>query len=97
MNRYDIITYPLITERSTAETEKGRYSFRVKKEATKHDIKLAIEEAFHVKVKKVNTMRVEGKLRRVRYQPGYAADWKKAIVTLKAGDKIVCPALKSHF
>jgi len=89
MNLYDLITYPLITEKSTIQAEElNKYSFRVKPQASRHDIKLAIEKAFSVKVVKVNTMMVRGKWRRIRFQPGYAPNWKKAIVTLKAGEKI---------
>lgn len=88
MNLYDLISYPLITEKSTGQAEKGKYAFRVHPKATKGDIKLAVEKAFSVKVTKVNTQNVGGKLKRVRYQPGYTSDWKKAIVTIKPGQKI---------
>ncbi len=88
MNLYDLISYPLITEKSTGQAEKGKYAFRVHPKATKGDIRLAVEKAFSVKVVKVNTLNVGGRLKRVRYQPGYTADWKKAVVTLKSGQKI---------
>ncbi len=88
MNLFDLIFYPLVTERSTSQAEQGKYAFRVHPKATKGDIKLAVEKVFNVKVVKVNTLNVGGKLKRVRYQPGYTADWKKAIVTLKSGQKI---------
>ena len=89
MSLFDLITYPLITEKSTVQAqEENKYSFRVRPSASKGDIKLAIEQAFNVKVVKVNTMLVRGKWRRIRFQPGYAPNWKKATVTLKEGDKI---------
>ena len=88
MNLYDIISYPLITEKSTGQAEKGKSAFRVHPKATKGDIKLAVEKAFNVNVVKINTLNVSGRIKRVRYQPGYTADWKKAIVTLKSGQKI---------
>lgn len=88
MNLYDIISYPLITEKSTGQAEKGKYAFRVHPKATKGDIKLAVEKTFNVNVVKINTLNVSGRIKRVRYQPGYTADWKKAIVTLKSGQKI---------
>jgi len=76
------------TEKGTALEEAGRYLFWVKKNANKHDIKKAVEAAYKVKVAKVNTMIVPAKQKRVRYQPGYTTDWKKAVVTLKEGQKI---------
>lgn len=88
MNLFDIIAYPLITEKSTAQAEQRKYAFRVHPKAKKGDIKLAVEKMFNVRVVKVNTMNVGGKWKKVRYQPGYTADWKKAIVTLKSGQKI---------
>lgn len=87
-NLYDIIFYPLITEKSTLQAEQRKYAFRVHPEAAKGDIKLAVEKAFKVKVEKINTLRVPGKLKRVRFQAGYTSEWKKAIVTLKSGHKI---------
>lgn len=89
MNLYDIISYPLITEKSALDAEKQhKYSFRVHPAATKVEIRQAVEKVFNVKVIKINTSNVRGKLKRVRYQPGYTAAWKKAVVTLKSGQKI---------
>lgn len=68
--------------------EKGKYSFRVRREATKQEIKNAIERIFGVKVAAVNTLNVHGKLRRLRFRAGYTPRWKKAIVSLKPGQKI---------
>lgn len=76
------------TEKGTMLEEKGRYLFWVKTHANKQEIKKAIEAIYKVNVQKVNTMVMPGKLKRVRYQAGYASDWKKAIVTLKEGQKI---------
>ena len=88
MNIYDIIREPLITEKGTKEEKTGKYFFRVRKDANKHEIRDAVERIFNVKVEKVNTMMMGGKWKRVRFQPGKTADWKKAVVTLKEGQKI---------
>nr|HPN66708.1 50S ribosomal protein L23 [Candidatus Omnitrophota bacterium] len=66
----------------------NKYVFEVDKGANKNEIKKAIEQAYKVKVKDVNTMIMSGKWRRVRFKPGKTPDWKKAVVTLRAGDKI---------
>jgi len=67
----------------------NQYQVVVDKTANKVDIKHAVEKAFKVKVTRVNTMRVRGKARRQRtHQAGFTSAWKKAIVTLKTGDKI---------
>ena len=86
---YEILQEPLITEKITRETEALRkYAFRVHPEANKKQIKSAVEKVFNVHVTAVNTLNNSGKWRRVRFQPGQTADWKKAIVTVKAGEKI---------
>ena len=86
---YDVIQEPLITEKITRETEKLRkYAFRVHSKANKKQIKSAVEKIFNVHVIRVNSLNNSGKWRRVRYQPGQTSDWKKAIVTLKSGEKI---------
>jgi large subunit ribosomal protein L23 len=84
----DIILAPIVTEKSSVDMQEGKYTFRVAKNATKVDIKNAVEKLFEVKVLSVNTMRVSGKEKRVRYQLGRTPDWKKAIVTIdtNAGD-----------
>jgi large subunit ribosomal protein L23 len=89
MDNYDIIIKPLITEKSTKlmDTE-NKYVFKVNKHANKIQIKNAVESIFKVHVTKVTTMIMHGKKRRVRYQQGRKPDWKKAIVTLKQGDRI---------
>lgn len=85
---FDLVRYPLITERALIQQEKGKYRFRVRREATKQQIKDAIERIFGVKVARVNTLNVLGRLKRLRLRAGYTPRWKKAIVTLKPGQKI---------
>ena len=88
---YQIIRYPLITEKSTILREdKSKYTFRVDKRANKVEIRKAIESIFpDVEVISVNTLNVKGKPRRFRYNKrGKSPDWKKAIVTLRPGDSI---------
>ena len=85
---YDIIKRPIITEQSMEGTEMMRYVFEVSKDANKIEIAKAVEEAFNVKVIKVNTMNMQGKLKRTgRYPAGRRASWKKAMVTLSADSK----------
>ena len=87
---YDIIRRPIITERSMAASEMKRYTFEVAKTANKIEIAKAIEEIFDVKVVKVNTLNMQGKMKRVGAQPaGRRASWKKAIVTLSADSKAI--------
>ena len=91
MNRermYDLILGPVITEKSTRGSEHNQVTFRVRKEATKPDIKVAIEELFQVKVKAVNTLNQKRKVKRFRGHPGRRSDVKKAIVTLEEGHSI---------
>ena len=84
-----IILRPILTEKTYGLIEnENRYTFEVLKTASKPQIAQAIEEIFGVTVLKVNTMNVTGKPRRVRFQMGKTRDWKKAIVSLKAGDSI---------
>ena len=84
-----IILRPILTEKTYGLIEnENRYTFEALKTATKPQIAQAIEEIFGVTVLKVNTMNVTGKPRRVRFQMGKTRDWKKAIVSLKAGDSI---------
>lgn len=84
---YDIIIKPIITEKSMTGMEESKYTFKVLKDANKTEIKLAIEEAFGVKVAKINTLNVKGKVKRQGRFVGKRADWKKAIVTLTADSK----------
>lgn len=78
----DIILSPVITERSSMEQANGRYTFYVNKTATKPEIAAAVEKLFGVKVLSVNTSKVPGKVKRVRYVAGRTADRKKAIVKI---------------
>lgn len=85
----DIILKPIITERSMEGLQESKYTFKVAKNATKPQIKLAVEELFGVDVKSVNTMNVRGRTKRVGLSRGTTPDWKKAIVTLKEGSKTI--------
>jgi len=85
---YDIIRRPVITERSMEAIENKKYVFEVAKDSTKPEIKKAVEEIFKVKVEKVNTINVKGKLKRTgRYPEGRRPARKKAMVTLTADSK----------
>ena len=83
----DIIKRPIISENSMEDIANKRYTFEVDPKATKIDIKIAVEQLFKVEVAKVNTMRYMGKTKRMGVHVGKRADWKKAIVTLKADSK----------
>jgi len=86
---YKIIKRPVVSEKSTILSERdNKYVFEVSTDANKIQIKKAVEEIFKVGVTKVRTMRMRGKLKRVRLQYGRTPEWKKAIVTLKKGDSI---------
>ena len=91
MNRdrmYDIILAPVITEKTQRISEMNQVVFRVRKEASKPEIKEAIEGLFNVKVDAVNTLNVKGKVKRFRGRMGKRSDVKKAIVTLAEGQSI---------
>ncbi len=83
-----VLRRPIVTEKSTLLSEQGRYVFEVDSGASKHDIAKAVEWAFDVKVVKVNTLTVPGKVKRYGRRPSKRPDWKKAIVSLQAGDTI---------
>lgn len=87
---FDIIKNPRVTEKSTGLSEKhNQYVFKVVPDATKIEIKNAVKVLFNKSVVRVNTMQVGGKIKRTRYgNYGKGNDWKKAIVTLKAGEKL---------
>ena len=90
MNVYDIIIRPIITERSMASTAEKKYVFEVATGAGKVEIKNAVETIFGVKVAKVNTLIVNGKVKRTgAYPAGKRADVKKAVVTLTADSKTI--------
>ena len=84
----DIIIAPVITEKSMANRQNNVYTFKVAKDATKTDIKKAVEEAFKVSVKSVNTLNTKSKRRRVGRYSGRTKTYKKAIVTLESGSSI---------
>lgn len=84
----DIIIKPVVTEKSFSLLEENKYTFIVDKRANKTEIKSAVEDIFKVSVLGVNTINVKGKPKRVGKHAGYKADRKKAIVTLKPGQKI---------
>ena len=85
---YEIIRNPVITEKATALTEKGQFVFRVAIDASKPEIKSAVEALFGVTVVGVNTLVQKGKTKRFRGRPGKRSDVKKAFVTLAAGQSI---------
>ena len=89
MAAHDIIIRPLLSEKSYAGIQDKKYSFVVAKSANKTQIKLAIEEIFGVKVDKVNTANVRGKLKRQGRTEGYTSNYKKAAVTLKKDSKSI--------
>jgi len=90
MNAYDIIRRPVITEQSMEAVADKKYVFEVAVNASKPEIKAAVELAFGVKVEKVNTIRMQGKVKRTgAYPAGKRAAYKKAIVTLKADSKTI--------
>ena len=89
MDYYHIIKRPLITEKGMrCNEEQNTVVFQVDVRANKLQIKEALEALFHVKVVRVNTLNMQGKKKRVRMREGKKPDWKKAYVTLRAGDTI---------
>ena len=88
MNAYDIIKSLIRTEKSTLYEPKRQYLFLVAKNSNKINIKKAVEDIYKVKVASVNTCVYAGKLKRVRHQLGRTPDYKRAVVTLKVGQKI---------
>ena len=90
MNAYDIIRRPVITEQSMADVADKKYVFMVDINSNKTEIKEAVELAFGVKVEKVNTIRMQGKVKRTgAYPAGKRAAYKKAIVKLTADSKTI--------
>ena len=85
----DIILKPVITEKSMDGLQEGKYTFKVAKDATKPEIKKAVEKLFGVEVDKVTTMNVRGKEKRMGRFVGTTASWKKAIVTLTEDSKAI--------
>jgi large subunit ribosomal protein L23 len=91
MNAFEIIKTARLTEKGSIQSDKyNQYTVVADRRANKTQIRRAVEELFKVKVIDIHTMNVRGKLRRQRtHQAGKSPDWKKALVTLKQGDKIV--------
>ncbi|MGQ9525417.1 MAG: 50S ribosomal protein L23 [Armatimonadota bacterium] len=86
---YSILERPIISEKSMKAAGEGKYTFKVRKDANKIEIRKAVEKAFNVRVVRVNTLIVKGEMRRWGRRPaGKTPDWKKAIVTLAPGQKI---------
>jgi large subunit ribosomal protein L23 len=85
---YDVILSPVITEKATVASEKNQVIFKVARNATKPQIKEAVEKLFDVKVKNVNTLIRKGKIKAFRGSVGEQSDVKKAIVTLEEGHRI---------
>lgn len=85
----DIILRPIITEESMMGQADKKYTFKVAKDATKPEIKAAVEQLFGVKVSKVNTLNCKGHLRRYGRFEGYTQSWKKAVVTLTEDSKTI--------
>ncbi len=89
MNSYDVVKRPIITEHSMDQMADRKYTFEVAKDANKIEIKNAVEEIFGVKVEKVTTMRMLGKIKRMGANSGKRPDWKKAIVKLAESSKTI--------
>jgi large subunit ribosomal protein L23 len=88
MQAGELIIEPIVTEKSNLAREKGKYSFRVDARANKIQVMQAVRVLFGVHPVACNIVNVKRKPKRVRYQPGYTASWKKAIVTLRPGEVI---------
>lgn len=85
---YDVVRRPLITEKSTSASEHNQVIFQVSLDSTKPEIKAAVEGLFGVKVKAVNTLRQQGKVKLFRGRKGKRSDYKKAMVTLEEGQSL---------
>jgi large subunit ribosomal protein L23 len=88
LEMYDVIVAPVVTEKSTRVSEHNQVVFKVKNDATKPQIKAAVEGLFGVKVTAVNTLIQKGKTKRFKGRVGYRSDVKKAVVTLAEGQSI---------
>ena len=89
MNKYDVIISPILTEKSYDGIADKKYTFKVASDATKTQIKVAVEDIFGVKVAKVNTVNVNGKKTRMGRSEGMTSAYKKAVVTLSADSKTI--------
>jgi large subunit ribosomal protein L23 len=87
MNAYQVIKTVAVTEKSNDQTAEGKYTFLVNPQATKHQIKVAVETLFERKVAAVNVLNRAGKARRTRYGLGKRPDTRRAVVTLREGQE----------
>jgi large subunit ribosomal protein L23 len=88
LDNYDVLIAPVVTEKATVASEHNKLVFRVRSEATKPDIKTAVEQLFNVKVKAINTIVRKGKRKQFRGVRALQSDTKRAIVTLEEGHSI---------
>ena len=88
MHLYEVLRRPLITEKNTVLQAQNKYAFEIDKKANKPQVKQAVEKAFKVKVTSVNMITMPGKTKIVGRRQVQTSPWKKAVVTLKPGDKI---------
>lgn len=88
MDKYNVIIEPIMTEKASADLAMNKYTFKVNLKANRVEIKKSIEEIFNVHVEKINLMNCSGKTRRFGKVEGRTRNWKKAIITLKSGEKI---------
>jgi large subunit ribosomal protein L23 len=88
MHIYEVLVRPIVTEKSMAQRDDGKYAFEVNRRANKHQIKEAVEKIFDVEVEKVATIQMKGKKKRWGRHNYQSKDWKKAIITLSEGDSI---------
>ena len=88
MKKGEIIIHPITTEKSTDQQALNKYSFKVNPRANKKEIMKAVHEVFGVEPVSCNVINVSGKRKRERYKIGYTSSWKKAVVTLKEGERI---------
>ena len=88
LSAHQILVRPIVTEKNTSLNEVGKYCFEVLLNANKIEIKRAVEEVFSVQVTGVHIIKVPGKVRRMGKTSGMTRTWKKAIVTLAAGERI---------
>lgn len=87
-NPHEVLIKPIVTEKSTGLMEENKYTFKVDRNANKIEIKHAVETLFKVNVTDVKTMNVIGKLKRQGRTQGYTPSWKKAIVSVQAGQRL---------
>ena len=89
LESHQVLMRPLVTEKGVHRASRNnQYAFEIHRDATKHDVKRAVEELFEVKVLKVRTQTRKGKLRRYKHRYGRTSDWKKAIVQLHEDHRI---------